>query len=336
VSRATAPPPVVAPTASVRRAPTTPRLAAGAALLLLALLPLFVSANVADTMTRVLAFALLAVSLDLLTGVSGLPSLGHAAPFGVGAYTAALVAKHLTTVGPFQLLAAAAAGAALSASVGWLVVRARGTYFLMLTLAVGELVHELAERWEGITGGSNGLAGIPAITLLPGGSPVRLAGLLYWYVLGAALVCAAALVMVSRSAFGRTLRGVRDNEERMRSLGYNTVLPKFAVFCIAGAAAGAAGSLWVAQARFVSPADLGFELSAMALLAVVLGGRGSLWGAAFGAALVVLIRDELSPQLGGRGPLVLGLVFIVAVYLLPRGFGGLRVPHRAGRREGAP
>jgi branched-chain amino acid transport system permease protein len=334
VSRATAPPPVLAPTASARRALAAPGLVAGA-LLALALLPLFASGNVADMMTRVLAFALLAVSLDLLTGVGGLPSLGHAAPFGVGAYAAALVAKHLTTVGPLQLLAAAAAGAALSASVGWLVVRARGTYFLMLTLAVGEIVHVLADRWEGITGGSNGLAGIPAITLLPGGSPVRLAGVLYWYALGAALLGIAALVMVSRSPFGRTLRGVRDNEERMRSLGYATVRPKYAVFCIAGAAAGAAGSLWVAQARFVSPADLGFEISAMALLAVVLGGRGSLWGAAFGAALVVLVRDELSPQLGGRGPLVLGLVFIVAVYLLPRGFAGLRLPRPARRREGA-
>lgn len=334
MSRATAPPPVLAPTASARRALAAPGLVAGA-LLALALLPLFASGNVADMMTRVLAFALLAVSLDLLTGVGGLPSLGHAAPFGVGAYAAALVAKHLTTVGPLQLLAAAAAGAALSASVGWVVVRARGTYFLMLTLAVGEIVHVLADRWEGITGGSNGLAGIPAITLLPGGSPVRLAGVLYWYVLGAVLLGAAALVMVSRSAFGRTLRGVRDNEERMRSLGYATVRPKYAVFCIAGAAAGAAGSLWVAQARFVSPADLSFEISAMALLAVVLGGRGSLWGAAFGAALVVLVRDELSPQLGGRGPLVLGLVFIVAVYLLPRGFAGLRLPRPARRREGA-
>ena len=334
MSRATAPPPVLASTASARRALAAPGLVAGA-LLALALLPLFASGNVADMMTRVLAFALLAVSLDLLTGVGGLPSLGHAAPFGVGAYAAALVAKHLTTVGPLQLLAAAAAGAALSASVGWVVVRARGTYFLMLTLAVGEIVHVLADRWEGITGGSNGLAGIPAITLLPGGSPVRLAGVLYWYALGAALLGIAALVMVSRSPFGRTLRGVRDNEERMRSLGYATVRPKYAVFCIAGAAAGAAGSLWVAQARFVSPADLSFEISAMALLAVVLGGRGSLWGAAFGAALVVLVRDELSPQLGGRGPLVLGLVFIVAVYLLPRGFAGLRLPRPARRREGA-
>jgi branched-chain amino acid transport system permease protein len=307
--------------------PATTRAAAGAVLVLLALVPLLVSSNVADMLTRVLAFALLAIGLDLLAGVAGLPSLGQAAPFGVGAYAAALLGKHVTTIGPVQLVAAAAAGAALAAAVGWLLVRSRGTYFLMLTLAVGEIVHELADRWEGVTGGTNGLAGVPAITLYPGGPPVRLAGVLYWYVLAAVLVCAGLLWMVSRSAFGQTLRGIRDNEERMRSLGYRTFPPKYAVFCIAGAAAGAAGSLWVAQSRFVSPADLGFEVSALALLAVVIGGRGSLWGAALGAAVVVLVREELSPQLGGRGPLVLGLVFVAAVYLLPRGFAGLRI-HR--------
>jgi branched-chain amino acid transport system permease protein len=337
VSTATTPPEAATAPAEPAAGRRWPRAAAAAVLVLLALLPLVASANVADMLTRVLAVALLAIGLDLLCGVGGLPSLGQAAPFGAGAYAAALLATHVTTVGPLQLLAAAAAGAALAAAVGWLLVRSRGTYFLMLTLAVGEIVHELADRWEGLTGGTNGLAGIPAVTLYPGGAPVRLAGILYWYVLAAVLVCAGPLWVVAHSAFGRTLRGVRDNEERMRSLGYRTFLPKYAVFCIAGAAAGAAGSLWVAQARFVSPADLGFEVSAMALLAVVIGGRGSLWGAALGAAVVVLVRDELSPQLGGRGPLVLGLVFVAAVYLLPRGFAGTRLPRRlapGGARRG--
>jgi branched-chain amino acid transport system permease protein len=336
VSTATSPPPALAtPAPPAPGARLLPRVAAGVVLAVLALVPLLVSSNVAGMLTRVLAFGLLALGLDLLAGVGGLPSLGQAAPFGVGAYTAALLAKHVTTLGPLQLLAAAAAGAALAAAVGWLLVRTRGTYFLMLTLAVGEIVHALADRWEGITGGTNGLAGIPAITLYPGGAPVRLAGLLYWYVLGAVLVGGAALWVVSGSAFGRTLRGIRDNEERMRSLGYWTPLPKYVVFCIAGAAAGAAGSLWVAQARFVSPADLGFEVSAMALLAVVIGGRGSLWGAVLGGALVVLVRDELSPQLGGRGPLVLGLVFVAAVYLLPRGLAGTRVRLPGWQRQAA-
>ncbi len=304
-----------------------------AVVVVLALLsvPFFAPPELANVLTRILALALLAVSLDLLVGVGGLPSLGHAAPFGVGAYAAGIVAKEVTTFAPAQLLAAVVAGAVLSAAVGWLVVRARGTYLLMLTLAVAELVHVLAGRWETVTGGTNGLVGIPGIRLVPGGEPVRLAGVRYWYVLVVALLCFGLIVVISRSAFGRSLRGIRDNEARMSSLGYSTFRIKYTVFVLAGAFAGAAGSLYTVQSRFVSPSDLGFEVSALALLAVVIGGRGSLWGAVLGTGLVFYIRDEIGPQLGGRGGLLLGLVFIAAVYLLPRGFAGVRLPRR--RRE---
>ena len=306
-----------------------------AVVLALLAVPFFAPAELANALTRILALALLAVSLDLLVGVSGLPSLGHAAPFGVGAYAAGITAKEVTSFAPVQLAVAVLAGAFLAAATGWLIVRARGTYLLMLTLAVAELVHVLAGRLE-VTGGTNGLAGIPAITLVPGGDPVRLAGIRYWYVLVVALVGFALLVGVSRSAFGRSLRGIRDNEQRMASLGYSTFRLKYTVFVLAGAFAGAAGALYVVQARFVSPSDLGFEVSALALLAVVIGGRGSLWGAVLGTALVFYLRDEIGPQLGGRGGLLLGLVFIAAVYLLPRGFAGLRLPHGAVRAgEGA-
>lgn len=297
--------------------------------------PFFAPADLANALTRILALALLAVSLDLLVGVSGLPSLGHAAPFGVGAYAAGITAKEVTPFAPVPLLAAVVAGAALSVLVGLVVVRTRGTYLLMLTLAVAELVHVLAGRWTDVTGGTNGLVGIPAMTLVPGGEPVRLAGIRYWYVLVVALIFFALLVVVSRSAFGRSLRGIRDNEQRMSSLGYSTFRVKFTVFVIAGAVAGAAGSLYVVQARFVSPTDLGFEVSALALLAVVIGGRGSLWGAVLGTALVFYLRDEIGPLLGGRGGLLMGAVFIAAVYLLPRGFAGIRLPRRLRRRQEA-
>jgi branched-chain amino acid transport system permease protein len=303
----------------------------GAIVLLLFAVPFFAPADLANALTRILALALLAVSLDLLVGVSGMPSLGHAAPFGVGAYAAGITARELTTFAPVQLLVAVVAGAALSAVFGALIVRTRGTYLLMLTLALAELVHVLAGRWDAVTGGTNGLAGIPAITLVPGGEPVRLAGIRYWYVLTVALLLFGLVLMVSRSAFGRSLRGIRDNEERMGSLGYSTVRIKYTVFVIAGAVAGAAGALYTVQARFVSPTDLGFEVSALALLAVVIGGRGSLWGAVLGTALVFYLRDEVGPLLGGRGGLLMGAVFITAVYLLPRGFAGLRLPTR--RRE---
>lgn len=307
--------------------------AAAAVVLALLSVPFVAPPELVNALTRILALALLAVSLDLLVGVGGLPSLGHAAPFGVGAYAAGITAKELTTFAPAQLLIATAAGAVLSAGVGWLVVRARGTYFLMLTLAVSELVYVLAGRWDDVTGGTNGLVGIPAITVVPGGQPVLLAGFRYWYVLTISVLCFAVILLVSRSAFGRSLRGIRDNEQRMSSLGYSTFRIKYTVFVIAGAGAGAAGSLWTTQTRFVSPTDLAFEVSALALLAVVIGGRGSLWGAVLGTALVFYIRDEVGPTLGGRGPLLIGLVFIAAVYLLPRGFAGLRVPRR--RRQQA-
>ena len=336
--------PVSAPTSSdmavgeVIAEPTTPPgssrrarrglLVGGVVVLALFLVPFTAPPSLANALTRILALALLAVSLDLLVGIGGMPSLGHAAPFGVGAYVAGITARELTPWAPAQLVVAIAAGALLSVVIGWLVVRARGTYLLMLSLAFAEIFHSLATRWESVTGGDNGLVGIPSITLVPGGEPVRLAGIRYWYVLAVALLCFLVVVAVSRSAFGRSLRGVRDNESRMASLGYSTFAIKYKAFVIAGAVAGAAGSLWVVQARFVSPADLAFEVSALALLAVVIGGRGSLWGAVLGAAVVFYIRDEIGPELGGRGPLLLGVVFIAAVFLLPRGFAGIRLPRR--------
>ncbi len=307
-----------------------------AVLVVLALfaVPFFAPAELSIALTRILALALLAVSLDLLVGVGGLPSLGHAAPFGVGAYAAGITARELTTWAPAQLVIAVAAGALLSAAIGWLVVRARGTYLLMLSLAFAEIIHVLAIQWVSVTGGDNGLVGIPAITLAPGGQPVVLAGIRYWYVLVVALLCFLGILLVSRSAFGRSLRGIRDNQERMSSLGYSTFRVKYKAFVIAGAGAGAAGALWIAQARFVSPADISFEVSALALLAVIIGGRGSIWGAVLGAAVVFYVRDEIGAELGGRGPLLLGVVFIAAVFLLPRGFAGLRLPRR--RREVRP
>lgn len=290
--------------------------------LLLVAVPLVFPADMANTLSRVLALALLAVSLDLLVGVSGMPSLGHAAPFGVGAYTAALVARDVDAFAPLALLAAVVAGAVFALLTGVLMVRTKGTYFLMLTLAVAEIFHVLAQRWEGLTGGTNGLYGIPSITLAPGGEPVTLAGIRYWWILAVFLVGFAVVWWTSRSTLGRSLRGLRDNEERMSSLGYSTFRLKLTVYAIAGAVAGAAGSMWVAQNRFVSPEDLAFEVSAMALLAVVVGGRGRLWGAVLGAALVTVIRDDIGASLDGRGPLLLGLVFIAVVYLLPHGFAG--------------
>ncbi|MGP4100044.1 branched-chain amino acid ABC transporter permease [Nonomuraea sp. KM90] len=299
-------------------------------LVLLAAAPLVLGVYPVSTMTRILAFAVLVLSVDLLTGVTGLPTLGQAAYFGAGAYTAALVGIHLTSDAAVQALAGLAAGLITAALTGWVAVRARGIVFLMLTLAIGESVHQVAETWPAV-GAGNGLAGMPPISLF-GGPPLTAAGFVYWWVLAVAVIVFAAVALVVRSPYGRTLRGVRDNEPRLRALGYRPALARYGVFCLAGAVAGTGGALWAAQARFVSPGDLGFEVAALALLSVVIGGAGSLWGPCLGAALVLLVRDNLSASIGGHGPLVLGLVFVAVVFLLPGGLAGatagLRRRHR--------
>jgi len=285
--------------------------------LALAAAPLVLAPYAVTTLTRILVFALLAVSLDLLVGYTGLPSLGHGAYFGVGAYAAGWVAIHATASAPVTLAVAAAAGGLVAVFAGLVAVRARGVYFLMLTLAIAEIVQQLAESWHDVTGGSNGLYGIPAATLggnaLVGDQPV------YWWVL--AVFAAGILVLraIAASPLGDTLRGICDNEARMRALGYRVYLYKLAAFVIAGSIAGLAGGLLAAQQRLVTPGDLGLGTSIPALLAVIIGGEGSLWGPCFGAAVVIVIRDYLGSTLGGHGSLLLGVVFVAVVYLLPGG-----------------
>lgn len=307
-----------------------------AALVLLALVPYVFGPDETQILSRVLIFGLFAVSLDLLVGITGLPSLGHAAYFGVGAYTAGLVAEHWTPNAPVPVVAAAVAGGAAAVLTGWLVVRSDGVFFLMLTLAIGEITSQLALQLDDVTGGSDGLFGIPNFRL--GGEVLRLEGYRYWYVLTVFAIAFAAVWLISRSPFGLALRGIRDNEARMRSLGYSPFRYKYAAYVLAGAFAGVAGGLFAQLNRIVNPSDAGFALSAITLLALVLGGAGSLWGPVVGMAVVVVVRDYYGPDLGGHGPLVLGIVFVLAVYVLPRGFAGLAglTGLRRGRRDRAP
>ncbi|HEX6355175.1 branched-chain amino acid ABC transporter permease [Actinophytocola sp.] len=291
--------------------------------LALAAAPVFLAPYATTTLARMLVFGLLAASLALLVGVTGLPSLGHAAYFGAGAYAAGWFAKNVSTTAPLSLLIAAATGGVVAAATGWVAVRARGVFFLVLTLAIGEIVLQVAEVWESMTGGSNGLYGIPATTI--GGEPVVHPAYLYWFVLAVFAVGFAVLWLVVRSPYGTALRGIHDNEPRMRAIGYPTALYKYTVFVIAGTVAGLAGGLFAVQQRLVTPADVGFTTAALALLAVIIGGAGSLWGACAGAGLVILVRDSLGPTLDGHGPLVLGVVFVLVVYLMPRGVAGIRL-----------
>lgn len=303
-------------------------------LVVLLALPWYLSAYTISTVSRILVFGLLAMSVNLLTGITGLPTLGQAAYFGVGAYTGAIVATRLTEVGPLQLVLCALAGAVAAAVTGPVAVRARGVPFLMITLAIGEIGYSAAGRMDGVTGGTDGFRGIPPVVPLPGMEPLTNDGLVYYYVLACFLLLYGLVAMLLRSPFGLALRGLRDNEARLRAVGYPTTRYALAGYVLAGTLAGAAGSLWTTVQRFVSPGDMGFGVAALALLAVIIGGAGSMWGAVLGAGLCIWVRDYLGNMVAGHGELLLGVLFVLAVYLLPRGVAGFRLPRRGGPTEG--
>jgi branched-chain amino acid transport system permease protein len=300
----------------------TPGIAARVAVVaLLVAAPAFLDNFRVFLLTEILIFGLFAASLDLLIGYTGLPSLGHGAFLGVGAYAAALLATHHVSTNVFVQLGVAAGAAAIAAVVtGVFAVRARGIYFLMLTLAFGQLFYELAFNWSRVSGGSNGLFGVPAPTLYPHGAHV-LAGntRFYFYVLGAFLVGYALLRLVVGSPFGLTLNAIRENESRMGSLGYNVPLYKLGALAVAGAVAGYAGALMTQQAKGVSPDDVSFEVSALAVIALIVGGRRTLLGPVVGAAFVYVLRDQLASHFAQHWHLVLGAVFVLVVYVLPGG-----------------
>ncbi|EST26618.1 hypothetical protein N566_23720 [Streptomycetaceae bacterium MP113-05] len=277
-----------------------------------------------------LALGLLAASVTVLTGWAGLPTLGQTAPFAVGAYTTALSADAGWTVGPVQVAAAATAATLFSLAVGPAVIRARGTTVLMITLAVGELTHTTISRLTSVTGGTEGLVGFPATEPWWGAGPPSEESAVYGYALTVCGCALAVTLLFLHSPAGRLLTGTRTAEARMRASGHPVDRYLMLAYTGAGALAGVAGSLMVTVRQYVSPADVGFEIAAFALLAAVIGGTTSVVGAVFGAALIVATRDWLSGIWPGYGPALLGVLFVVTVYLLPRGLPGLR--HVLSRR----
>ncbi|WLQ40049.1 ABC transporter permease [Streptomyces laculatispora] len=284
-----------------------------------------------------LALGLLAVSVTVLTGYAGLPTLGQTAPFAVGAYATANLADAGWTVGPVQIVLSALAAAVFSAVTGPAVIRARGTTVLMITLAVGELTSAVINQVKSVTGGADGLVGFPSTQALWGGEGMTDESDLYNYALVVAVVAVAVTLLVLRSPAGKLLTGTRGAEARMRASGHPVGRYLLVAHVCAGALAGVGGSLMVSVQQYLSPADVGFEIAAFALLAVVIGGATSVIGALLGAGLIVFTRDWVAGSWPGHGPLLLGALFIAAVYLLPRGLAGLRGgPGRSGRAPAGP
>jgi branched-chain amino acid transport system permease protein len=187
----------------------------------------------------------------------------------------------------------------------------------MVTLAVGELAAVAAGQWRAVTGGTDGLAGIPATRPFPGLPPMVDDRAVYGYVLAVAVLAVAATGLVLRSRAGLLVRGCRDGEARMGASGHRVHRYLLATYAGAGAIAGTGGSLLLASQRAISPEDVGFEVSALVLLAVTIGGAGSLLGALVAVGVVVWVQDWAAGSLPGRGPLVLGILFVAAVYAVP-------------------
>ncbi|MFF0725249.1 branched-chain amino acid ABC transporter permease [Streptomyces sp. NPDC004134] len=294
-----------------------------ALVVVLAVLPTMLDAYALSLAGYALALGLLAVSVTVVTGYAGLPTLGQTAPFAVGAYTTAKLAENDWTVGPVQVVISAAVAAAFCVVTGPAVIRARGTTVLMITVAVGELTAIAIGQWKSVTGGTDGLAGFPSTQAFWGGEPLFEELAIYQYA-AVVVVCVVAVALVLlRSPAGKLLTGSREAEERMRASGHPVTRYLLLAYVGAGALAGAGGSLLIAVQSYVSPADVGFEIAALALLAAVIGGITSVIGALVGAGLIVYTRDWLAGSWPGHGPLLLGVLFVAAVYLLPRGLAGL-------------
>jgi branched-chain amino acid transport system permease protein len=297
-------------------------------------LPPFLPAYPLTLLTQALIYAVFAMSLDLLLGYTGLPSLGHAAYFGVAAYTVAIFATNYHASFWLCLILALLAAIATAAVFGLVAIRALGVYFLMITLALGMVVWGLAFRWVSLTQGDNGISGVPRPSLgLPWsfGNPTAF----YYLTLVTFLLALGLLWLIVRSPFGMSLRGIRESEGRMRSLGYNVWFHKYLAFILAGAFAGLAGVLWAFYNGFVSPVEVQLVTSVETLLMVALGGPGTLIGPAVGAGVIVFLKNFVSVYTK-RWLLILGGVYIGVILFAPQGLiGTLRRGEPQGKKASA-
>jgi branched-chain amino acid transport system permease protein len=280
-----------------------------------AALPLLLTNYQVGLATEILIFGLLAMSIDILAGFAGRTSLGHGAIFGVASYVVIYACAQVGLPPAAGLVLGVVAATLLAAIFGWLAVRTSGVYFLLLTLALGMIVWGICLRWTEVTGGENGLRG-----------DVRPAFLVthntfYWAVLAAAAAASFAMWRFARSPFGLTLRGIRDSESRMRSLGYNVSLHLFIGFTVSGFFAGIAGALYAMFNNFVSPSTVALAQSVEGVLMMIAGGVGTLFGGFVGAAVIIALENVVSAHTE-RWQMVLGATFILIMIFAPEGIIG--------------
>jgi branched-chain amino acid transport system permease protein len=313
--------------------------------LVLAALPLVLTPYLSDLVVKILVFSVFALSLELLVGMAGLVSLGHAAFFGLGAYATVMLSPEYDAGNLAWLMLAAVGVAALYALfVGALSLRTKGVYFIMVTLAFAQMAYFLCHDTK-LAGGSDGIF----LNVRPTLGPLDMGHKLhvYYLVLAALVFTYGLLALIRRSRFGHALAGIRVNEQRMRAAGFATYGYKLAAFVIAGALAGLAGCLLAVKDAAVNPELLSWHESGAVLLMIILGGLGHLRGAVLGAAAFVLLKElYATPALVGsfladHWQLTLGLTIIGFVAWLPKGLIGLSGPlsgllHRPAHRTTAP
>jgi branched-chain amino acid transport system permease protein len=274
--------------------------------------------------TRVLVLGLAAMSVNFLLGFTGVLSFGHAAYFGLGAYGAGLSLKFLAASTPLSLASGTLLGGIIGALLGAIIVRRRGVYFAMVTIAFGQVFYYIAFQWSSLTGGDDGLRGFTRQPLHLGLMDIDIlsnANAFYYFVLVCFALAAAVMGYILRSPFGRTMIAIRENERRARFLGIPVERHIWIAFTMSCFFMGFAGALYALVNNFADPRGLHYSQSGDFVMMAVMGGMRSFWGPLLGAAVFVVIQDYISSVTVNWMSFV-GMLFVAVVLLFPRGILG--------------
>ena len=285
-------------------------------IVLAALLPLVSGEYYVNLSSQIVIFAVFAASINLLLGYGGLPTLGHAAYLGVAAYLSALLQLKLHYAHWLAAPLAVAGTTAMGCAFGLIALRATGLGFLMLTLALSQVLWGTAYRWVSMTDGDNGLRGLQRP--MPFGLDLNQAMPFYYFTLVIGVIAIWMMARFVNSSFGATLKGARDQPRRMAALGYDVWLIRWITFVYASFWGAVAGLLFVYYHKYIHPVSLSLANSAEGLLAVIAGGSGTLAGPIVGAAIVLLLKNWASAYIE-RWNMLLGFVFVFIVVFMPEG-----------------
>ena len=281
---------------------------------------------------RVLVMALAAMGLNLLLGYTGVLSFGHAAYFGLGAYGAGLTLKYVAASTPLAILAGTLLGGIAGTLFGLLLVRRRGVYFAMVTIAFGQVCFYIAYKWDDFTGGYDGLRGFVRAPLDFGLFKLDITGngtLFYYFVLFVFGLAVGLQALILKSPFGRTMLAIRENERRARFLGLPVEKHIWLSFSISCFFTALAGTLYALLNNFADPLGLNYVMSGNIVMIAVMGGMRTFWGPLLGAVLFVMLQDYVS-SMTTNWMFFVGTAFVLVVLLFPRGLMGL-----LQRRSGA-